>query len=238
MTVRKTVSLAAGFGFALMGALSAANAATMFDTITPWDGSASIASFGNPDTATYGQTFIAPVDMLMTDFTFQINAAQGINLQFRGEVYSWTGSLLGGGGGQATGASLYTSASTLLSGNGAFQAVTMNPNIMLTPGSQYVALLTVSDPTDYAATTGISSWGINLFSRVANSGGGGFVYYNNGNNPGALNSSTWDNFEDFGDLAWRANFVGGGAAVPEPGSVALLVGGMVSGGILLRRRRK
>lgn len=238
MSVRKSVSLAAGFGIALMGALSVANAATMFDTITAWNGSSAASPFGNPDTATYGQTFIAPVDTLMTDFTFMVNAQQGTNLQFRGEVFSWTGSLLGGGGGQATGAALYTSAPMTLTGNGLFQSVTVNPNIVLTPGNQYVALLTVSDPIDYAATTGTGTWGINLFSHAGNSGGGGFVFYNNANNHGALNSSVWDNFTDLGDSAWRANFTGAGAAVPEPGSVALLVGGLISGGMVVRRRRK
>lgn len=236
MTVRKSVSLAASFGFALMGTFSAAHAATMFDTITPWDGTSAISPFGNSNTATYGQTFIAPVDMLMTDFTFEVNAERGIDLQFRGEVYSWTGSLFGGGGGQAIGAPLYTSASMMLSGNGAFQAVTVNPNIMLTPGSQYVALLTVSDPADYAATTGTSIWG-RLGGHDPSNGGGGFVFYNNGNNPALINSSVWDNFSDFGDSAWRANFAGG-AAVPEPGSMALLVGGLISGGMFVRRRRK
>ena len=110
MMVRKSVSLAASFGFALVGALTVANAATTFDTMPSWNGSDAIQPFGNGNTATYAQTFIAPVDTLFTDYTFQVNAPTGVSMQFRGEVYAWAGSLLGGGGGQATGAMLYQSA--------------------------------------------------------------------------------------------------------------------------------
>lgn len=234
---RKSVSLALGLGFALVGVMTA-NAATTYETESLWNGITTISPFGNPNTSTYGQTFLAPVDPLMTDFSFHINASVATTLQFQGEVYQWSGPMQGNGG-QATGAMLYQSAPTVLMGNGAFQTVTMTPNIMLTPGNQYVALLTISDPTNYAATIGTSIWALLFNTHGANNGGGGAVFYNNQNNHAALNSSTWDTFFDYGDMAWRANFTAGNVAVPEPGSVALLVGMGASGaGFLLRRKKK
>jgi hypothetical protein len=126
----------------------------------------------------------------------------------------------------------------VLNGNGAFQAVNINTGgVSLTSGNQYVALLTVSDPVDYANSNGTSVWG-RTYTHNGNNGGGGFVFYNNGNNPGALNSNAWDNFADFGDLAWRANFRAGNNAVPEPGSVAMLIGMSISGLVAVRRRNR
>jgi hypothetical protein len=151
-------------------------------------------------------------------------------------VFAWAGSLLGGGGGGATGPALYSSPSSIVftgTGTGNFIPVTINTGgINLTPGGQYVAFLTISDPSDYAASSGTTSWGINLFSHVANSGGGGFVFYNNGNNFAALNTTPWGNFTDFGDLAWKATFT---AAIPEP--VTLAVFGLMAAGAFGVRRR-
>ena len=214
---------------------TAAFANTTFDTTPAWNGASYIQPFGNPDTSTYGQTFVAGADSLMTDFIFYLNAPQRIIVQFTGDVYAWTGSLLGGGGRGATGASLFTNSSTVLNGDNSFQAVRMEPNVCLKPGAQYVAFLTVSNPTDFDATTGTSVWGNLRLSHVANNGGGGFVFYNNGNNPSLLNASAWDNFSDFGDLAWKADF----SRCPEPGAIAtaiVMFGGLGLG--MLKRRRK
>src|SRR5437867_3417096 len=106
------------FRVALLGGLvltafgPMANANTTYETESSWDGGSAIAPWGNPNTSTYGQTFLAPaVDNILDDFTFHINAAEGVSIQYKAQVFAWSGSLLGGGGGGATGPALYSSAS-------------------------------------------------------------------------------------------------------------------------------
>ncbi len=48
-----------------------------------------------------------------------------------------------------------------------------------------------------------------LFQHVAGDGGGGFNFYNNENLYGNIGTTPWDDFADFGDLAWTAHFASG-----------------------------
>jgi PEP-CTERM motif len=221
----------------LLGLASQASADTTYDTTPEWVGG-SISAFGNPDTATYGQTFVSPTDNVLNDFTFFILGDPGIHLQMTAMVFNWTGPLQGNGG-MATGPALFQSASFGLDTDGTFQTVTTTTGgVTLTPGSNYVALLTVSDPVDYSQTTGTVDWGfLPFFTHGANNGGGGFVFFNNENNFGALNTQTWDTFSDFGDAAWTAHF--SGRSVPEPSSLALIgLGGLVAFRTLRRKAAK
>ena len=222
-----------------------------FDTTPDWNGSTSISAWGSVQsgaTATYGQTFLVPANAsVLNDFTFYINGfGSGGTVTFQADVFAWSGSLLGGGGGGATGPALFSLSGLTLTDNGSFQAVTINTGgTALTPGGQYVALLTTSDPQSIAANGGANGffgWGLtDNYSHVANSGGGGFVYYNN-TTDSQLNTTPWGN-SDFGDLAWTANFsspAGGGSVntAPEPTSLAML--GIAAIGMALRgyRRRR
>src|SRR5580704_14107926 len=100
---------------------SAASASIIYDTTPSWDGVTSIAPFGFPDTGTFGQTFIAPTtDTILNDFTFYLDVPGGTTLQFTAMVFDWTGSLLGGGGGQATGPALFQSSSISAVGDDTF----------------------------------------------------------------------------------------------------------------------
>jgi len=215
-----------------------ASAGTVFDTTTSWDGSSGISTFGNPDTATYGQTFVAPSGAL-DDFTFYLNGEVGVSLSMKAFVWSWSGPLQGNGG-QATGAPLYLSSTSIpFSGTGAYQAITIDTGgVTLTPGSDYVIGLTISDPADYAASSGVTSWGAVLFQHPANDGGGGFVFYNmsEGGTFSALNTSVWDTFGDFGDVAFKADFSGG--TVPEPAAISLIVLGFGSLSLFRAFRRR
>jgi hypothetical protein len=213
---------------------------TIFDTTPSWDGSTFVSPFGNPNTSTYGETFIAPTDNVLQSYTFFMESSPGTVASMKGYVFAWSGSLFGGNGPQgAVGPALYASpTSIVLTADGNFDAVTVTTGgTALTAGSNYVMLLTISNPSDFAATTGTFNWGLISSNGLPNDGGGGFNFYNNGNNIGALNTSPWDDFGNFGDAAFTATFTSG--VVPEPSSVVLLgFGGLGLLGYASRRRRQ
>jgi len=208
-------------------------AQTTFDTMSAWDGQTSIGSFGNPNSATYGQTFTAPTDAVMQDFSFQLYGETGTKFQLRGLIYEWAGNLTGAGGG-ATGLPVFTSTPQTILGNDEFQQITFAPNMSLVPGKSYVAAISISDPADFDATDGAGSIGFNWYQHDQNNGGGGFVWSNNTNDPSALNGP-WTTWYDYGDAAFTAHFAQT-QAVPEPASMLALAGGAL--GVLRRRRRK
>src|SRR5947209_2430632 len=65
---------------------------SIYSSTASWDGISSVASFGVPNTATIGQTFVAPEkDVILTSFTFFLDVPSGTNVQFRAEVFTWIG---------------------------------------------------------------------------------------------------------------------------------------------------
>jgi hypothetical protein len=226
---------------AAIGLFSAINAIAdvTFDTTGSWNGSSSISPFGQPNTTTYGQTFVAPSDNVLENFTFYLEASSSVHLQIQAQVYNWSGNLLGGAAPQgAVGSALFTSTPINFVGNGSFEAITVTTGgTTLIAGNPSVALFTISGPdaTDYLNSTGTASWGDTQQVHVSNDGGG-FNFYNNGSNFAAINNGNWNDFADFGDLAWKANFTASAAPVPEPSIILLLLS--VVGGVGLTLRRK
>jgi hypothetical protein len=218
----------------LMGGGSARADFVTYDTTASWDGTNSEASFGGAtpkivNTATYGETFVGPSgqNSILRDFAFHVSPAAGVHLQFTAYVYAWTGSLTGFGG-HITGSALYTGPAMTLDGIavGTFQTVNVvtGSGIVIAPGAQYVAFLTVSNPVDFSAykATGVSAstaFGLVATPRHPGNGGGGFVYDIDGSFLSPTDSlfSTWDTRADFGDLAWTADL----QPVPEPSALVL-----------------
>ena len=213
-----------------------------YDTTYAWDGSSTIQPFGVPNTTTYGQTFFAPTgsNVDMNNFTFYLQGQPGTHLDIEAQIYAWSGSMTGGNPPQgAVGPALFDLPSLNFDGTGAFQAVTINTgNLSLIPGAAYIALFTVSNSPNYANSNGTVAFGDLLFQHVAGNGGGGFNFYNNGNCYSCINTTPWDDFADFGDLAWTANFTVGQGSVPEPASLLLLGSGLLGLGRLVRKSSK
>jgi len=198
---------------------------TLVDTNPAWDGTTFISSFGNPNTATYGQTITAPPgEGALTSFSFQIND-QGNVLPFQGAVYAWDAV-----NARATGSALYLSAPVTTTGTNTFVRFTFTPNVPMTPGQQYVIMATTSYNQ---STPGVMRWG-----AVANNTtytGGQFVFINNGSNTAAWTTQSWSTIAQ--DLAFTAVF--GTPVVPALDQWALLLlAALVAGGafVVVRRR--
>ena len=200
-------------------------------TVGSWDGSSSVSAMGEPDTATYGQTFTAPADNVLTSFTFYVNDDENPDfLDFAAYVYAWDGL-------KATGPALFTSggmSTTDNGGAGGFETITVNTGgVTLVPGSLYVAFFSASNFFDGIA--GTSTWG---YLDADGYAGGGFWFSNNGNNFAALTTNNWENFVGGGvdDLAFSMEF--SPSQVPEPATLTMLALGIAGGVCRFRRRNR
>jgi hypothetical protein len=183
----------------LLGGAGQVQAVTTIDTTPYWDGSSSVAEFGYPDTATYGQVVTAPLtsDTVLKSFSFYMNLPD--TCTFRGYVYLWDGS-------KAAGSALYESPTMSTTGSGNFEEITFNTGgIALTPGYQYVLFASTSKDTG----SGVGIWGQPQDQDVYPGSGNGFVYINNGADASQWTLYNWDqNFLGTdGDLAFKATFV-------------------------------
>jgi PEP-CTERM motif len=216
-----------------------------YDTTSAWNGSDGVGVWGSVQsgfTATFGETFVAPsVSTSLTDFTFYVSDFNpGDQVAFTAAVYQWSGSLIGGEPTQgAVGPALFTSAPMLFTDNGNFQAVTIETGgVTLAASGSYVVLLTTSDPSSTASngsSNGLFEFGLASSSSLPNDGGGGFNFYNN-TTSGQIGLGNWDDGDDYGDLAYTANFAP--LSIPEPGSLTLLVLGLAAPLARLAWRRR
>jgi hypothetical protein len=187
---RVAATVTAALCLALVPAASASQ--TAINTIDNANNSI-IASFGNPNTATYGQVITAP-EAVLTGFTFRVDQLEA-DVVFRGEVYAWDS-----GANRATGAPLFESKALTTSGT-ALQDVTVDTgSTSLTPGQLYVLFFTTSKDFEAGATNA------GVFRRAPNTAysGGDFVYLNNGTDEKLWTSEAWT--PTGLDLQFRATF--------------------------------
>lgn len=213
----KALALAAMLAFSV-----AAVADTNIDT-TP-QANSTILFWGNPNTATYGQTITVGSDNILNSFTFYLRGGQAT--AFRGYVMQWNGSSATGPVVWSSGNQLYTPPAS------GFQAEQMNTGgVTLQVGDQYVLFFSTSEVYDPNQNSGVT------FQSVAGHdayNGGLFVFNNNGGNFGALTTTGWaQNWQGQGDdLSFQADLT----STPEPGSLFLLGSGLVGLGGAVRRK--
>jgi hypothetical protein len=189
---------------------------------TGTDTGGSIATFGFPDTLTYGQVFTAPVTGTLDSFALFLDGDVGGDLF--GGVGVWNGTEAyseGGGVSQI----LYTSP-TGPSTSG-FSAYNFNPGIEVTAGALYVAFISVFG-TNADGTTSMP-----LASDADQPGINYFVW----NNSGSPDSAQWNYFFHAGDALFNASFTPSVTPVPVPAALPLLATGLAGLGFVARRRK-
>ncbi len=202
-------------------AATSAEAATVFDTTS--SSTATWQPFGRPNTSTYGQTFTAPTDNVLNSFSLFLTPTGAVD--FKAFLYLWDGT-------KATGTSLFSS--DILNSNNGPEFMFNTGGISLLSGAQYVAFLTTAGVPGGNGTTTMPTDGYQDTLP-----GGSFVYYNAGNDFAALTSSSWDKTGGGDDVFFKASFSSAVAAVPEPGTWAMmLVGFAFIGGAMRSAKRR
>jgi hypothetical protein len=180
---------------------------------------------GNPNTATYGETFTAPTngDNNLQSFGFYMaGPIVSGDIVLSAYIATWTGT--------QAGTILFSSPLVDYANTGNAFLNFNTGGLDLTGGGTYVMFLSISQY--YGQSSGESY--ISQGSSIP--GLGGFDYYNNGGDFGALTSSSWNARGLSPDWAVNADFTGS-SPVPEPPSLFLEAAGLLGAlGTMLRRR--
>jgi hypothetical protein len=200
------------------------------DTTISVPSNANINYFGHPDTATYGQTFTVPsLENVLSSWTFSLQNHGGTDQNFKFFVMGWDSANM-----RATGSVLYQSGlTTITGGTTSMTDFTVNPNVSLNSGGEYVMFLNESGLNGYNGEVVMA--GNNSASSYT---GGQFVFLNNGDNFGEVTQQTWSDWS-VRDTAFTATFIGGSnsGTVPDAGStlgiLSLALGVL---GVLKRKR--
>ncbi|HYE62375.1 MAG TPA: hypothetical protein VD997_10285 [Phycisphaerales bacterium] len=191
------------------------------DGTAGWGGQ-SVFSWGEPGSATIGQTFTPGADSRLDEFTFFVaDALDPEPVTFSAYVMAWTGS-------RATGPILFQSQAITSTNNGGadgWEATTITTGgLHLNTGHQYVAFLSCSGY--FNGVTNRAAFGFNHTDPYA---GGTIVYADNGNSFSSLTTTDWVSNFPAGDAAFLMRF-----NVPGPYGLAVLAPIMFAG---MRRRR-
>lgn len=208
-----------------------AHAATVISTIPQWGGSGGVSPFGDNGVETYGQTFIAPSESELTQITFFLNdygtPTTPYSIDFKVYVMAWNTD-------RASGPILFQSVPLQTNSEGGIDGYERldisTGGIDLTPGTKYVAFMSVSDFPDRNQGGGVA--GFVQDSSIDAYPGGEFVYIGNGTDTSLWTTSSWDRQFAPQDLAFAFQF----QPVPEPASAGLCA--MACAFALTRRRSR
>jgi hypothetical protein len=191
---------------------------------------------GQSQSQTYGQSFTVPsTGNILDSWTFNLKTGGASPVNFQFDLMAWNGSM-------ATGSVLYQSSEqTVPTTDTSYTAFTVNPDLALTKGSQYVMFINESGLN--TGSVGFVSLGGSGTFFGGGSGtsplGGAFYFLDNGDTFSDVTSQSWQNFwGTSGFTAYSATFsnpvvVGG---VPDAGSSMFLLS-LALGGITAMRRR-
>lgn len=186
--------------------LICATSATAASIDTTTLANSSVNPFGNPNTATYGQTInLGSNAGLLNSFSFFLGP---LDQSFKAYVYEWDGA-------KATGSALFESGVINIGSSfSGFNEVLVNTGeVSLNANTDYALFFSTSGLQDVSAT---NSW---QFSSDDIYSMGSFIFINNGNDFNLITSQFWDNFVS-GDLAFKAN-IADVNAVPVPAAAWL-----------------
>lgn len=182
--------------------------------------------FGAGGVSTYGQTFtVSGSDTYLDSFSLFLadRTAGSGTLDLRGYVAEWNGV------NQATNI-LFESSTQTMNATGLLQEFAFDPNINLVSATSYVVFLSISNLSLQSAST----FAMPVVTNSAISPGN-FVSRNNGLNFAGLTSGVWTNFNS--DAYMTASLTEAPQAVPEIGTGAMLLPGLILIGYAERRRR-
>jgi hypothetical protein len=214
--------------------IAAPTHASIIDTTTTWNGSDAVAPFGEPDRATYGQTFSVGSDNTLDSFAFWLDDLNGpvFSVNFATYVMAWDGT-------KATGPVLYSSSMTTTTNNGGQDGMERldfsTGGLSLTSGDTYVAFMSASNFFNMEPGTAAAGF---LDADVY--ADGEFVFLNNGDDSSEWTTEDWEtSVVPGGDLAFVANFSNdnNSGAVPEPTSM-LIWGAGIGLALTVRRRNR
>jgi hypothetical protein len=235
LTVKVSSLLILLSGISLLVNTSPAKAQTTIDTIPFWDRTTVITWFGEPNTATYGQTFTVPeTDNVLNSFTFLLRQDDPEPSPFQFFVMAWDPANQ-----RAAGPVLFASVPLTTSDRAVMKSYTiLTGSLRLISGMQYVAFINCSNlfdgEEDNTAMAGLT--------RDAYPGGA-FVFLNNADRFDRVRLDPWTSnwLAPGGDAVFTAQFSPGGAGevVPEPGGWTLLLCGGIGAALTrgFRRRR-
>jgi hypothetical protein len=207
----------------------------LIDTYTEWPGDQYFGSFGEPNTATVGEEFyIYPgtTENYLEYISVYLDDRYDFGLVDNTDF----GLYIGPYGGPVLGDFIYESERRETSNQNGFEEFTFWINQEIEPGN-YVFFISASEYFDgrqnvARVATRNPSPGIDPYPD------GKVVYNNNGNNTDAWRNSVWTGGLDNYDLAFKMQFSEPPSAgvIPEPSSLLLLAGGLLSLPFARRKR--